>query len=229
MTTHEGGWTLWLSLGNGVSAYNMPSRRFYSTLGTKLAISKVRAGANGNGPHYKLSEIDINFIRTSWRVWGSEVTPPVKVENEAASYWRTTPQSGTGTFGAESFHRQDCAYKANRRSGQIKTSTCHLNKWWYSSGNDLHGTMQSNANMNDPPRREGTNMGVGYDWMTGGHWWDNSPSYTDAFGYHNEGSHGTGGRCYSSGRGLGYHSPGLSPFHRGWCGTAAWGLEFVRG
>lgn len=266
MTTHEGGWTLWLSLGNGVSAYNMPSRGFYSTLGTKLAISKVRAGATGNGPHYKLSEIDINFIRTSWRVWGSEVNPPVKVENEAASYWRTTPQSGTGTFGAESFHRQDCAYKANRRSGQIKTSTCHLNKWWYSSGNDLHGTMQSNANMNDPPRREGTNMGVGYDWTTGGHWWDNSPSYTDAFGYHNEGNHGTGGRCYSSGRGLGYHSPGeyfccflvqvvcgvpyrrageqrnrscqcptmsfvvsagYSPFHRGWCSVAAWGLGKV--
>ena len=121
--------------------------------------------------------------------------------SEAAAYWVTTPGSGVGTLGAENFHRGDCKFKMGQTSGQLKNTTCH-----YST--------------------------VGYDavpeWSPGGHWWDNSSAYRWAFGYSNEGHHGTGSKCFQDGTGLGPHTPPHAPFHRGWCGTNAWGLVFAR-
>jgi len=55
---------------------------------------------------------DINGIRLSHTYWGAGVG--YRPANDAASYWTTTPGSGDGMYGAESFHRQDCAYVANQ-------------------------------------------------------------------------------------------------------------------
>ena len=116
-------------------------------------------------------------------------------------YWVTTPGSGAGLLGAENFHRGDCTFQMSQTSSQLKLTTCHYSTIVYS---------------NTPA------------WLPGGHWWDDSAAYRWAFGYANEGHHGTGEICYTNGVGLGVHSAPYSPFHRGWCATQAWGLVFVR-
>lgn len=116
-------------------------------------------------------------------------------------YWVTTPGSGAGLLGAENFHRGDCTFKMGQTSSQLKTTTCHYSTIVY-AGNPT--------------------------WTHGGHWWDDSSAYRWAFGYSNEGNHGTGSVCYTTGVGLGVHTPPYAPFHRGWCATQAWGLVFVR-
>jgi hypothetical protein len=116
-------------------------------------------------------------------------------------YWVTTPGSGTGLFGAEIFHRADCHFKMGQVSSQLKTTTCHY----------------STADYASPAA-----------WKPGGHWWDDSAGYRWAFGYANEGNHGTGNICYQNGTGLGVHTPPYAAFHRGWCSSAAWGLVYVR-
>jgi hypothetical protein len=116
-------------------------------------------------------------------------------------YWITTPGDGDGLHGAEIFHRADCTFQMHQNSSALKASTCH----------------QSTTDYADTPV-----------WVGGGHWWDNSTSYLWAFGYSNEGDHGTGNTCYPNGRGLGAHSGVHAPFHRGWCANAAWGQVWVR-
>ncbi len=118
------------------------------------------------------------------------------------AHWVTTPGNGAGTLGAEIFHRADCPFKMGQRSSEVKLSTC--NQWT-------------------------TDFSVTPSWKPGGHWWNDSTAYRWAFGHGNEGHHGTGNQCYPNGRGLGPHTPGYAPFHRGWCGTKAWGLLFTRG
>ena len=116
-------------------------------------------------------------------------------------YWVTTPGSGLGLFGAEIFHRSDCMFQMGQLSSQVKATTCQYSTTQYA----------------ESPQ-----------WKPGGHWWDNTPAYRWAFGYAQEGDHGTGGSCQPDGTGLGPHSTTHAPFHRGWCGTQAWGLVFVR-
>jgi hypothetical protein len=117
------------------------------------------------------------------------------------AYWVTTPGSGTGLYGAENFHRGDCTFALHQTSSEVKNTNCH-----YST----------------------INYSLTPTWESGGHWWDNGSSYRWAFGYANEGDHGTGPTCHQDGTGLGPHAGVYAPFHRGWCGTAAWGLVFVR-
>ena len=121
-----------------------------------------------------------------------------------AGYWVTTPGDGEGALGAENFARHDCVYELMQTSSQVKATTCHQNHWEYNG-----------------PRGPTT-------WLPGGHWWDNSDAYRWFMGYHNEGHHGSGGQCFPTGRGLGPHNGGHATFHRGWCGTTAWGIWFVR-
>ena len=117
------------------------------------------------------------------------------------AYWVTTPGSGTGLFGAELFHRGDCTFALHQTSSQVQATTCHFST---------------------------VNYSMNPTWAPGGHWHDNSSAYRWAFGYANEGDHGTGHVCHQNGTGLGPHTPGHAPFHRGWCGTGVWGMVFVR-
>lgn len=119
------------------------------------------------------------------------------------AYWVTTPGSGTGLLGAELFHRADCTFQMHRPLASIMATTCH----------------QSTTAFSAPPT-----------WVSGGRWWDNDGGggYYWAFGQQQRGDHGTGGTCASDGRGLGVHNPTYHPFHRGWCGTQAWGQVWVR-
>ncbi len=65
--------------------------------------------------------------------------------------------------------------------------------------------------------------GASPSWNTGFHWNSNdTQAYGWAFGYANTGS------CHQDGRDLGAHEGGHAPFHRGWCGSQAWGMVFVR-
>ena len=116
-------------------------------------------------------------------------------------YWVTTPGDGVGLLGAENFHRADCVFQLHQLSAAVKLNSCNYSTVAYSA----------------------TPV-----WSAGGHWWDNSPGYRWAFGYANEGDHGTGSLCYANGTGLGAHVAPYAPFHRGWCASQAWGLVFVR-
>ncbi len=117
------------------------------------------------------------------------------------AYWFTTPGSGTGLLGAENFHRGDCVFALHQTSTGLKSGTCHFSTVTYST----------------TPT-----------WTAGGTWHDNDNNHRWAFGHNAEGDHGTGGSCSSDGTGLGAHVGGGAPFHRGWCGTHAWGQVFVR-
>ena len=67
------------------------------------------------------------------------------------------------------------------------------------------------------------NYGPSPTWKQGFHWNSNdTASYGWAFGYANTGS------CKEDGTDLGAHSGQDAPFHRGWCGTNAWGQVWVR-
>jgi len=125
-----------------------------------------------------------------------------RTTGSAIGYWVTTPGSGTGLYGAENFHRADCTFQMSQLSDQVKTTTCN------------QSTVTFDA--------------VTPTWAAGGHWWDNSTGYGWAFGYSNEGNHGTGNVCYQDGTGLGAHTAPYAPFHRGWCATGAWGHVWVR-
>jgi len=65
--------------------------------------------------------------------------------------------------------------------------------------------------------------GASPSWNTGWHW-NNSDtvSYAWAFGYGNTGT------CHNDGTDLGAHEGGHAPFHRGWCGSQAWGMVWAR-
>lgn len=154
---------------------------------------------NSQSQNFKLAKDDINGLVNSWRKWGNDYG--VAWGGNQQAYWTTTPGSGSGAWGAEIFHKSSCVYTPNRLSSKIKSDgTCGVSNWRY-------GATQ---------------------WYGGGHWWDNNNCYKSWFGYSNEGNHGTGSKCYDTGRGLGYHCNGYT-FHRGWCGTASWGVEFVKG
>jgi hypothetical protein len=117
------------------------------------------------------------------------------------AYWFTTPGSGTGLLGAENFHRGDCVFALHQTSTGLKSGTCHFSTVTYST----------------TPT-----------WTAGGTWHDNDNNHRWAFGHNAEGDHGTGNSCSSDGTGLGAHVGGTAPFHRGWCGTQAWGQVYVR-
>jgi len=174
-------------------------------LGNTKAVDTGAGGLNiaaqrtGHAHNFKINANDINGIRNSHTKWGAAAG--YTPEGDVTSFWTTTPGSGAGLYGAEIFHRQDCTYDAGRTSSAIKQTNCRLNRWTYAKTGQ---------------------------WYSGGHWWDNSGCYAGWYGYHNEGHHGTGNKCYNDGRGLGYHCGGHAPFHRGWCGTSAWGQEYVR-
>lgn len=152
----------------------------------------------GRAMNCRLKGDDINYIRNSWTTWGKEYG--YTPSDSDTTYWTMTPGQGEGLFGAENFHRQDCSFASARSSSAIKTGQCHWNKWIYSDT----------------------------AWSSGGHWHDNSACYYSWSAYANEYDRGTGGRCFPTGRGLGYHCGGHSPFHRGWCSSSRWGLEWVR-
>lgn len=60
-------------------------------------------------------------------------------------------------------------------------------------------------------------------WNPGFHWNANDTGgYGWPFGYNNSGV------CNQDGRDLGAHEGSLAPFHRGWCGSQAWGLVYAR-
>jgi hypothetical protein len=60
-------------------------------------------------------------------------------------------------------------------------------------------------------------------WNEGYHWHQSdTPGYAWAFGYANTLV------CHEDGTDLGVHEGSLAPFHRGWCGSQAWGLVFAR-
>jgi len=60
-------------------------------------------------------------------------------------------------------------------------------------------------------------------WNNGAHWnGSDTVAYAWAFGY------GNTGVCHEDGTDLGAHTTTLSPFHRGWCGSQAWGQVWVR-
>ena len=182
MTHNGGGWTLVLAAGLGYDLVTESSRGQFEPL-------PVSAARPPDNTVYKMSDDLINAVRSS-DLAGDEI-----------GYWVTTPGSGTGTLGAEIFHRVDCVFKMFQTSSEVKATTCH----------------QSTITFSDTP-----------SWMSGGHWWDDNGAYKWAFGYAAEGDHGTGQTCYATGRGLGSHTPSLAPFHRGWCSNADWGQVWVR-
>ena len=60
-------------------------------------------------------------------------------------------------------------------------------------------------------------------WSNGMHWnSSDTPAYGWPFGYN------ASGVCNQDGRDLGAHEGSLAPFHRGWCGSQAWGMVFAR-
>ena len=192
---HGGGWTLVLRAGPHYDLTQWSSAAG-STLTGRVGPAPARPTAlanktRGGGGWWleKLDDQQINMIR--------------KNAGGNVAYWVTTPGSGTGTLGAEIFHRGDCTFKLGQISNEVKATTCHQ---WTTS---YSGTSPS--------------------WSSGGHWWDNNGAYRWAFGHGNEGHHGTGNKCYNTGRGLGAHNGSHAPFHRGFCGTDAWGLVFVKG
>jgi hypothetical protein len=196
MSTHGGGWTMFLSAKKGEEVGKWNTNQYGSK---NSGISKQTPKRwNTQAENFKLKKEDINGLLNSWKTWGNSYG--VQRGGNEIAYWTTTPGSGQGFWGAEIFHKSSCQYNPNRKSGQIKGDTCHQSVWDYKQTT----------------------------WFSGGHWWDNSGCYQGWGGYSNEGNHGTGSKCYATGRGLGYHCSG-STFHRGWCGTASWGVEFVRG
>lgn len=113
-------------------------------------------------------------------------------------YWVTTPGSGTGTYGGAEIFHRS---DCSFQMGQLATAVkaTTCRDWTIS-------------------------YAAGPIWSAGTHWNDNStPSYRWAFGYGNNPT-----TCYQDGRNLGAHEGALAPFHRGWCGTQAWGLVYVR-
>lgn len=119
-------------------------------------------------------------------------------------YWVITPESGDsgGGYGSQIFHRGDCEFHMYTNEAAMD-ARCK---------DSVPNTYMENPN-----------------WVPGGHWWYNSGAYRWAFGYPSAERGALGpNRCYAGGEGLGPHTPGHSPFHRGWCGTDAWGLVWVR-
>jgi len=119
-------------------------------------------------------------------------------------YWVITPESGDsgGGYGSQIFHRGDCDFHMYTNEAAMD-ARCK---------DSVPNTYMANPN-----------------WVPGGHWWYNSGAYRWAFGYPSAERGALGpNRCYVGGEGLGPHTPGHSPFHRGWCGTNAWGLVWVR-
>jgi len=201
MATHGGGWTMWNKLNRGQQVYSWATNH---AVDSHAYSSMNQAGSfTGAASNYKMRGDDINAIRASHQTWGAKFG--YSPNAAAMSYWTMTPGSGTGAYGAENFHRQDCDYAAKQSSSSLKNTKCHWNRWEYTG-----------------------QVGQQVNWWSGGHWWDNSGCYNSWSSHANEGNHGTGSKCYTNGRGLGYHCGGYSPFHRGWCGSASWGLEFVR-
>ncbi len=134
----------------------------------------------------------------------AEINKIKTTQDAQIGYWVVTPgngDSGEGTLGAQSFHRGDCIFQLATLENDI-SNEC----------------LQQVANtFTDSP-----------NWQMGVHWWPNREGYRWAFGYQ-VGDHGPlGGVCYNGGEGLGAHSGGNAPFHRGWCSSQAWGQVWVR-
>lgn len=150
-TTNEGGWTLFLRAARGTEAGYLTSNKQYGSdsSGTWIFIPGSAYNTNGGNGLWKMKAEDINGIRESYKDWGDSLGYSPSADSK--TYWMHTPQSGTSNtqMGAESYHRQDCVYVANRNSGSIKGSQCHWNTWEYNQGS----------------------------WYSGGHWWDNSGCY----------------------------------------------------
>jgi hypothetical protein len=177
MDDYGGGWTLVLRAGMG---YDLTAGNQTVAVGS----SPTEATKPANGSAQKLSDDVINQIRTN--------------AGGAIGYWVLTPGDGNGKYGAEIFHRSDCAFKMQQNASQVKATTCHQWTVDYSP---------------DKP-----------NWQSGTHWHDSdTPAYGWAFGYLNSVS-----QCQGDGKGLGVHAGSHAPFHRGWCGTQAWGLVYVR-
>lgn len=190
----------WTAFLSATNGQNLNAWPSASEMGTNWITKYKPLSATSMQHQFKLSADDINGIRTSWETWGNRDGIQFIMQGEDKAYWTTSPGNGDGVWGAENFHRSDCKYEANRVSGVIRNTRCAEIKWAYDQTT----------------------------WLSGGHWWDNSGSYASWNGHYNEGDHGTGSQCFTTGRGMGYHS-GCS-FHRGWCGGACnWGIEFVRG
>lgn len=179
MTNHEGGWTLALSAGFNVNLTSGVSGGF--------SPYPQSAAQPGTGVLNKMPDAMINAVRTAT---GSSI-----------AYWVTTPGSGSGTLGAEIFHRADCTFQTSRTEQDLRSTSC--DEWTIS-----YSTSPS--------------------WSQGGYWHPNSPGYYWAFGHGRSETIGTNGSCFTDGSGLGVHEAPYHPFHRGWCGTQAWGQVWVR-
>ncbi len=178
-THHEGGWTLVISAGLGQDLTYGVSGSF-----TPYPSSASNPGANAL---HKMSDSLINEVR-------STTTSDI-------AYWVTTPGSGTGTLGAEIFHRGDCTFQTSRTEPNLRSTTC--DEW--------------TITYTDSPT-----------WNEGGYWHPSSSGYYWAFGQGRSETLGTHMTCYTDGSGLGVHTPSYAPFHRGWCSSAAWGQVWVR-
>eukprot|EP00040_Diaphanoeca_grandis_P006583 m.37951 g.37951 ORF g.37951 m.37951 type:complete len:254 (+) comp17796_c0_seq1:277-1038(+) len=201
MTTHDGGWTLFTAGGEGGRGWWIGGGGNGQT-GTTFGVSKLEPNYHGSpAPNFKLSAADINAIRNSYKTWGPKLGFRPN-EKSYVGYWTTTPASGSGTWGAENFHSLDCEYNNGRMSGALVTTTCSKNNWIYNTQMTWQGQSEQ------------------------GHWHANSGCYVSWNGHFGQ---KTGTVCFPDGRYLGYHCPSYTSFHRGWCGTSSWGLEFVRG
>ena len=128
------------------------------------------------------------------------------VTDSKIAYWVVTPGSGTSggdSIGAQVFHRGDCVFLMYQNEVGVQGTTCHFSV--------------ANTYTDNPV------------WLPGAHWWYNSDAYRWAFGYQSaENGHLGSGTCYNGGEGLGPHNSSHAPFHRGWCGSTAWGQVWVK-
>jgi hypothetical protein len=173
MVANGGGWTLVLAAGLNVDLTTADKRGAFPP----YPLSPTQPG---NGVLFKVGDDVINQVRTAT---GANV-----------AYWVVTPGSGTGSWGAENFHRGDCLFKMSQTQAEVQATTCHQSIVAYSTSPS---------------------------WVNGQHW-SASTSYLWAFGYPYTSS------CQTDGSGLGVHVSPHHPFHRGACGSQAWGLVFVR-
>eukprot|EP00039_Didymoeca_costata_P019003 m.335863 g.335863 ORF g.335863 m.335863 type:complete len:700 (+) comp17697_c0_seq1:171-2270(+) len=162
MTTHDGGWTLFLAASYNDEVYSWASNSPQGTKNVGGTTIQRPYGYSSLVTKFKLSADDINGIRESWKEWGPAIG--YAASDSDKGYWTTTPGFYNGYWGAERFQRKDCIYYANRRENTISRDSCGYNVWKYSMTT----------------------------WEAGGHWWQNNGCYASwgghwAMGYRSRG------------------------------------------
>ncbi len=122
MSNNGGGWTMigWATPQHDLSGHSCSEADGYNPE------TYVRTSTGDYPPaegKWTMPCTLVNAIRLTATAFG--------LADDAAGYWVTTPGSGQGTFGAETFARHDCVYQLMQTSSQVKTSTCHQNHWVY--------------------------------------------------------------------------------------------------